>query len=287
MRQFMRVYAPICLVACIVAQTAAQETAPSPPAFEVVSIKPRVGDTVLRAGPSSPDRFDDPDTTLWFLIRWAYELFDFEVVGGPDWLDMKRWQVSAKSPAAVSLAEKRQLVRRMLADRFALKTHTETRELPIYHLVLARSDRQLGPKIKSSTIDCTPFLTGKRPMAESPRDPDNGMPACSSGGAIAGGVLTPRLNGQPLTGLITTLQATLQKRVVDKTGLQGNFDIALSYFDERLNDRLASGGASLLAGTEGASLITALQEQLGMKLESARGPVQVLVIDSVSEPTTN
>ena len=277
----MRVCAPVCLVACIGVQTAAQGTEPLPAAFEAVSIKPRVGESVLRGGPSSPDRFDDPDTTLWFLIRWAYELFDFELVGGPDWLDVKRWQISAKSPAPVSLAGKRQLVRRMIEDRFGLKTHTETRELPIYNLVLARSDRQLGPKITPSSVDCTPFLTGKRPMAESPRDPDNGMPACSSGGAIAGGVLTPRLNGQPLAaGLIRTLEAALQRRVVDKTNLTGNYDIELSYVDEALFGKGVGTG-------DGPSLFTALQEQLGMKLESARGPVNVLVIDSVSEPTIN
>jgi uncharacterized protein (TIGR03435 family) len=277
----MRLIARACGLPCVVAFAAHVGIAQSAPtSFEAVSIKPRVGDSVLRSGPSSPDRFDDPDTTLWFLIRWAYELFDFELVGGPDWLDVKRWQISAKSPAPVSLLEKRQLVRRMLEDRFRLKTHTETRELPIYNLVLARSDRQLGPKIKPSTVDCTPFLTGKRPMAESPRDPDSGMAACSSGGMFAGGVFTPRLNGQPLTGLIVTLQASLQKRVVDKTNLTGNYDIELSYIDETL---VRKG-----VGTEdGPSLFTALQEQLGMKLESARGPVQVLVIDSVAEPTTN
>ena len=279
MRQFTPVCASLCLVGCIAAQLAAQDT--SPAAFEAVSIKPRVGETVLVAGASSPDRFDDPDTTLHFLIRWAYDLFDFELVGGPDWLDVKRWQISAKSPAPVTLAEKRRLVRRMVEDRFGLKAHSETRELPIYNLVLARSDRRLGPKIKAATTDCTPFLTGKRPMAESPRDLDNGFPLCSSGASFSSGLLTPRLNGQPLAaGLITTLQAALQRRVVDQTGLTGNYDIELSYVDETL---FRKG----LGTEEGPSLFTALQEQLGMRLESGRGPVEVLVVDSVSEPTAD
>jgi uncharacterized protein (TIGR03435 family) len=279
MRQFTLVCVSLCLVACIAAQLAAQDT--SPAVFEAVSIKPRVGESVIVGGSSSPDRFDDPDTTLWFLIRWSYELFDFELVGGPDWLDVKRWQISAKSPAPVTLAEKRRLVRRMLEDRFGLKAHRETRELPIDNLVLARSDRRLGPKIKAATADCTPFLTGQRPMAESPRDLDNGFPLCSSGASFSSGLLTPRLNGQPLaTGLIRILEAALQRRVVDKTGLTGNYDIELTYIDETL---FRKG-----VGTEeGPSLRTALQEQLGMKLESGRGPVEVLVIDSVTEPTTN
>ena len=175
----------------------------------------------------------------------------------------------------------RPLVRQMLKDRFALKAHMETREQPIYELVMARSDKRPGPKIKPATIDCTPFLSGRRPMQESPQD-SNGLPLCSAGASFSSNaLLTPRLNGQPLAGgLIRTLEAALQRRVVDKTGLTGNYDIELTYIDETL---FRKG-----VGTEdGPSLRTALQEQLGMRLESARGPVEVLVIDSVSEPTTN
>ena len=93
-------------------------------------------------------------------------------------------------------------------------------------------------------------------------------------------MITPRLNGQPLSNLIRTLEATLQRRVVDKTALQGNYDIELTYVDERFQRQGADASA-------GPALFTALQEQLGMKLQAARGPVEVLVIDSVSEPTTN
>ena len=216
---------------------------------------------------------------MHFLIRWAYDLFDFELVGGPDWLDVKRWDISAKAPAPVPRGAMRPLVRRMLADRFALKAHKETRELPIYELVLARSDARLGPKIKRSAVDCTPFLNGLRPMQESPGD--DGLPLCSVGASFSSSLITPRLNGQPLAaGLITILQANLQRRVVDKTGLTGNYDIELSYIDETL---FRKG-----VGTEdGPSLRTALQEQLGMRLESARGPVEVLVIDRAERLVQN
>ena len=266
---------------CFVLVIHAVAPAQAPDRFEVVSIKPRVGEPYIGPGRAAPDRYEDPDTTLQFLIRWAYELFDFELVGGPEWLDVKRWEISAKAPAAVSRGAMRPLVQRMLADRFALKAHMETRELPIYELVLARSDGRLGAKIKPAAGDCAPFLNGSRPMQESPKDSD-GLPLCSSGGSFSpNSLLTPRLNGQPIaTGLIRTLQAALQRRVVDKTGLKGNYDIELSYVDETLFQKGV--------GTEdGPSLRTALQEQLGMRLEPARGPVRVLVIDSVSEPTTN
>ena len=267
-----------CLLVLAIHPVAQSQT---PDKFEVVSIKPTVGETPIRGGATPPDRFERPDADLLLLIRYAYDLFPFQVVGGPDWISSKRWEVSAKAPGPVKGATAmRGLVRRMLEDRFALKAHMETRDLPIYELVLARGDGRLGAKIKPAAADCTPFLNGVRPMQESPRD-ENGLPLCSSGASFSSGLLTPRLNGQPLaTGLIRTLEAALQRRVVDKTGLTGNYDIELSYIDETL---FRKG-----VGTEeGPSLRTALQEQLGMRLESARGPVQVLVVDSVSEPTTN
>ena len=253
---------------------------PAPQSFEVASIKPVVGDPPLGGGGSAPDRYDDPDTTLHFLIRVAYDLFDYQVVGGPEWVGSKRWAISAKAPVPVNRVSMRTLLRRLLEDRFALKAHLETRELPTYELVFVRSDRRLGPKIKPAAVDCMPFLTGRRPMLESPRDRDDGFPLCSSGASMGGGMITPRLNGQPLSGLIRTLEATLQRRVVDKTGLQGNYDIELTYLDERFQRQGADASG-------GPALFTALEEQLGMKLQSARGPVEVLVIDSVSEPTTN
>jgi uncharacterized protein (TIGR03435 family) len=274
------VYALVILgVVGMVAAHSLAQTAPQ--SFEVVSIKPRVGEAPIRAGGNAPDRFEWPDAELTLLIRYAYDLFPFQVVSGPDWINTKQWEVSAKAGGPVmGAAAMRPLVRRMLEDRFALKAHIETRELPIYELVLTRSDGRLGPKIKTAAIDCTPFLNGQRPMQESPRDSD-GLPLCSAGASFSSGLLAPRLNGQPLAGgLLRILEAAMQRRVVNKTRLTGNYDIELTYIDETL---FRKG-----VGTEdGPSLRTALQEQLGMRLESARGPVEVLVIDSVSEPTTN
>lgn len=285
----MQLAARLCTCAClgVLATTHIVAQDAPPTAFEVVSIKPRVGEPPRGVGSASPDRYENPDTTAMFLIRYAYDLFQYQVVGGPDWIDATRWEVSAKAPAPVPRAAMRQLVRRMLEERFALKAHTEMRELPIYNLVLTRSDARLGPNITPASVDCTPFLTGQRPMQESPRDPQDGFPLCSSGASFSSsGLLTPRLNGQPLAGgLIRTLEAALQRRVVDKTGLTGNYDIEMTYVDENLLARAASLGGGQPG--DGPSLFTALQEQLGMKLESARGPVEVLVVDSVSEPTTN
>jgi uncharacterized protein (TIGR03435 family) len=275
----MRAIAACCLLACIAGLAAVELIAQAPPSA-AVSVKP--SDAATRAGAeSSPtDRFDWPDVTLAMLIRDAYDLFESHVVGGPDWIRTKRWDVSATA-AALSPDEARQLVRRLVEDRFVLKAHREVRELSIYNLVLARTDRTLGPKIKPASVDCTPFLTGQRPMQDSPRDPDHRFGVCSVGGSFTpSGLLTPRLKGQPLTGLIQHLEEALERRVIDRTGLKGNYDIELSYLDETLADPSAPSTAR-----RGPSLITALEQQLGMKLESALGPVEVLVVDSVSEPT--
>jgi len=280
----MRLLARVCALACLVAIAAvglvAQSAAPAISA--VVSVTPSDTARVRRDAPVT-DRFDWFDVTLAMLIRDAYGLFDSQVIGGPDWMRSKRWDVSAKA-AALAPDDARELVRRLVEDRFALKAHTETREVPIYNLVLARSDRTLGPRIKPATVDCTPFLTGKRPMQESPRDPDNRFGLCSVGGAFTpAGLLTPRLNGRPLTGLIQHLEEAMERRVIDRTGLKGNYDIELSYLDQSLADPSLPAAQAL----RGPSLFAALQEQLGMKLEAGRGPVEVLVVDSASAPTPN
>ena len=282
----MRLSVAVCALACLVALAADRVAAQGPPtSFDVVSITPYVNNVPLVASASSPDRFEQRDTTLGELMLFAYDVRPFQVVGDSDWMSTKSWNVSAKAPVPVSNEAMRMLVRRMLEDRFALKAHIETRQVPIYNLVLARRDRTLGPKIKPATVDCTPYLTGKKPMQESPRDPNNRFGLCSVGGAFTpAGLLTPRLNGQPLTGLIQHLEEAMERRVIDRTGLKGNYDIELSYLDESLADPSSPSAAQAVRGP---SLFAALQEQLGMKLESARGPVKVLVVDAVAEPTTN
>lgn len=269
--------------------------AQAPQTFDVVSIKPRIAVVPLRVGiPTAaqvvagvpPDRFDERDTSLLSLITDAYDRFPFEIVGGPDWMRSKRWEVSARTSAPVSRTVMRDLVRRMLEDRFALKAHVETRsDQPVFRLTLARSDGRLGPKIKPAAMDCRPFLTGARPMAESPKDAA-GFPSCSEGFrrdpadlSIANGVITPRLNGQPLSALVRRLEGMFRRRVIDDTGLMGLYDIEFSYPESAVQQAPGTGDAP--------SLSTLLQEQLGMRLVGARGPADVLVIDSAQEPTPN
>jgi uncharacterized protein (TIGR03435 family) len=200
----------------------------------------------------------------------------FRIFGAAGWPSTDQWQVSAKTDRPLTAAEMRERVQRLLADRFRLKSHRETRELPIYHLVVDRDDRRLGPRMKAAVVDCEPFRTGERPIQDSPRD-ENGLPRCALRFSLAAGIRTARYDGTSTRRLAELLQADVNRAVIDKTGLSGAFDIELTFED----DRYLPPGATR---REGVSLFTAVQEQLGLKLEAARGPVEVLVIDSAERP---
>jgi uncharacterized protein (TIGR03435 family) len=178
------------------------------------------------------------------------------------------------------------MVQALLADRFKLVVHRETREMPTYALVLAREDERLGPQLKVSTVDCSPGA--RRGLPPPPPPGPNERPPCGmrmAPGSIMSG-------GTALSQLATTLSNSVGRMVVDKTGLTDRFDIDLKWTP----DGMAAGGGLGIPGgapppvpvdTSGPSIFAALQEQLGLKLESERGPVEVLVIDSVEHPTEN
>jgi uncharacterized protein (TIGR03435 family) len=169
--------------------------------------------------------------TLRYLIVYAFEMPDFRVLGGPSWASTAEWQVTAKAATSTSPAETRQMVRRFLEERFALKTHLERRELPTYELVTARADQRLGVGIRPSATDCTAFRNGVRPMRESPVDPNTGVSRCALTLSMRDGVVEPRLNDYSLGQLARYLQSDVGRVIVDKTGISGQFDIALSYLD--------------------------------------------------------
>jgi uncharacterized protein (TIGR03435 family) len=254
------------------------------PAFEVVSIKLRADEPIL-PGRTAPDRFYRTNTTLVDLINYAFDMREWRIIGGADWVRSEAFEINAKAERVPAPGQMRSMVRRLLEERFALKTHVETRELPMYELVFARGDRRPGPSLQPAKVDCEPFLTGARPREESPTDPDSRMPRCAFGASwsTTTGVLTPQLNGVPIARLVSYIETVVGRRVVDKTALEGRFDITLSYVNQQM---LSLPGFATRTG-EGPALFTALEEQLGLKLNSARGPVDVLVIDGAERPAFN
>ena len=281
------------LAGLVAAPLAAQQSDPPGPTFEVVSIKPnRSGEPALRFAVQPGGRYSWINTTLATLIDLGYQRSAFdrrEVLNAPDWVLKDRFDVIMAAPAGVALngpdgfpGPLFAMIRAMLADRFQLQAHTEVRERPVYALVLARADKRLGPGMKPTAGDCGEEM--KRMVAGGPMPP--GGPPCAFGGGPGPG----RLIGNTVTAamIANALVPEVGRPIVDRTGLTQSFNMELEWVPD-LAARAANGALlpDAPAGGDGASIFTALQEQLGLKLESTRAPVDVLVIDRASHPTEN
>jgi uncharacterized protein (TIGR03435 family) len=250
------------------------------PAFEVASIKPQPNIVTGVRSSEAGTRFYRPTTTVRQLILFAYDLAVFRLVGGPEWIDSARWTVDARTSAPATRDEMRLMVRDLLRDRFQLAAHVETREQSAYELHLARPDGRLGPQLRPAA-ECPPPGT-REPPTRSARPP--GPPPCGGGLFIGAGYLSTGMRDVPISALVTHLENALRRAVTDKTGLTGLWAFELMYASETAIP-LPRGLAALARLPNPPALDGAIQEQLGLKLESSRGPVDTLVIDSVSMPT--
>jgi uncharacterized protein (TIGR03435 family) len=254
---------------------AAVLVAQAPRTFEVVSIKPnRSGAASTTAGMYPGGRWSMVNAPAATLIRFAYPAQLNELVGAPAWVSSDRWDVTAVAGAETTREEMRRMMQAMLADRFKLAVHYETRERDTYALVMARTDAQLGPDIRRSTLDCEAITAASlagRPI-EAPL-PANGAPPC---GMMAGGGRLA-LGGQSMEALARSISGAAGRYVVDRTGLTGNYEVTLRYAGQAVN------GAERPA-EELPSIFTALQEQLGLKLESDKAELRILVVDRIERP---
>jgi uncharacterized protein (TIGR03435 family) len=183
------------------------------------------------------------------------------------------------------------MLRTLLADRFKVRVHEDTREMPIYTLVKTKSDGKLGERLKPSAIDCAALMkTAGRDRPAAPPSPTE-RPPCGMRmgfGNFSGGGITVT----QLAGTISRMPG-INRVVLDRTGLAGAYDVDLQWTPDQLPPRPAGGTAAdgpiRVNGVDidpnGPSIFTALQEQLGLKLESTKGPVHVIVIDAVDQPT--
>jgi uncharacterized protein (TIGR03435 family) len=246
------------------------------PRFEVASIKlDKSGAGATSLGFQQGGRFRAVNEPLWRLIaeayRTAYQLRRFEILGLPDSLASDRYDVEAVPAGNSTPAERQVMLQQLLKERFKLVAHEETRELAIYRLVTARSDRRLGPAIRRSDVDCAALRAdGRTPPAPTPDQPR----PC----VMMFGQSLLSTTGMTMTDLGEMgLSRYTNRPVVDQTGLKGPFAWKLEWTPD------TPAGAQ--PNLDGVSIFTALQEQLGLKLESSRGPVRVLVIDQVDRPT--
>jgi len=263
------------------AQQTTQVPAPAtaPLAFDAISIHPsHVGTTtdgdvsIWRTVTSTPgDGYKAENVSLKIVIVDAYNIKPNYISGGPDWIDSDAYDINAKvvaadgtAPLKLTKTQRRQMLQTMLADRFKLVVHNETKDAPIYELDIAKG----GPKLHASTPgnDAARGVTG--PDGQFHPGLDN---------YVGNGVIIEQ--GYPLSYVADLLTSMLHRPVVDKTGLTGKYDISLRWTPDN------TPVDSPLAG--GPSIFTAAQEQLGLKLTSTHGPVKTLVIDHVERPTPN
>lgn len=244
--------------------------------FEVASIKPQT-DLDQPRGASSPDRFIDPDATLRGLIEYGYELTATQIVGGPEWVASRRFAVDAKAAGTPSRAEMRFLVRALLAQRFSLKAHNETRDLPVYVLERVRPNGPLGPALRATpTSECAAPLAALGKPNQPGDAPPCGVIRASPVRIIARGVAMSQFarNLRDLGGM-----TGVDRIVIDRTGLEGGHSFEVNYRPVET--------AQLDGGTDNPNVFDAVREQLGLKLTPTRAPVTVLVIDSATLPTAD
>jgi uncharacterized protein (TIGR03435 family) len=275
-------------------------------AFEVASVKPSNPNpdptnplsTMALMLPQPGGRLRGANMPLRMLIMAAYELKqDAQLSGGSPALLAAKYDITAQvAGGTLVMKELPQLLRSLLAERFKLKAHTESRELPMYDLVLARSDGRLGPDLKPSQSDCSKAneIVAEQGAALAKGDVGSfvGKPRpCSVATDPSGGPLNLLLrgDGQEMKSLAEILWQFTGRTVRDKTGLTGRYDFALKLDLQMMLALAQKMGANVPAGaanvpqSEGSSLTTALNEGLGLKLESTRAPADVLIIDSVAE----
>jgi uncharacterized protein (TIGR03435 family) len=253
--------------------------------------------------PQPGGRFTAMNTPLRVLIMAAFELKqEAQVVGGPPDLLVAKYDITARQAGTEMIGkELPQLLQSLLADRFKLKSHTESRELPMYDLVIARSDGRLGPGLRPSKSDCSKaeevLAQQGAELAKGDIGSFLGKPrTCSVATDPSGGPLNLMLrgDGQEMKTLVEVLSQFTGRTVRDKTGLAGRYDFELKLdiqmmlaMAQKMGVNIPAGAAERIPQSDGSSLTTALNEGLGLKLDSVRDSVPVVVIDSVEAATDN
>jgi uncharacterized protein (TIGR03435 family) len=262
------------------------------PTFEVASVKPNKPDASgrIQVGIAfEPGRFNATAVTVKQLIALGYHVREIQISGGPGWMDSDRFDVDAKEEDAdVAALQKlppeerekqlRLRVQSLLGDRFKLKVDFATKEFPVYALVVAKN----GPKLHES-----------KPVDSGAKGADGRSGETPQMMRVEAGEMSGQ--GLPMESLATLLSQQLGRTVLNKTGLTGKYDFTLKWAPEQGHATMMQGPPS--GGTAadnapppestGPSIFTAIQEQLGLKLESTKGPVQTVVVVNVEKPTQN
>jgi uncharacterized protein (TIGR03435 family) len=303
------------------------QSAAESPSFEVASVKPAEPQSPgmirvrMSGGPGTPDpgQLTYTNVSLKNILMNAYAVKGYQL-SGPKWLDSERFDIVAKIPMGATKEQFRLMLQNLLAERFKLTLHHETKELPMYALVVGKG----GPKMKESVDDDVTASSGAPPPPPPPSGSDGAGPVMGRvkigadgvpqlpPGMGKNGMMVMMMNGrmiltanrQPISSLTEMLGNQLGRPVVDATELKAKYDFSLDFAPEGMNGPMGGmplppppqhdggpgGGAPMASAPDasGPSIFTALQEKLGLKLEQRKGPVDLLVIDRLEKvPTEN
>jgi len=292
----------------------AAQSPPAPePRFEVASVKPSpspsdlIAESVRAAGggrASLPSygirrlpggRFIASAVTLKQLIVQAFDVKDYQLEGGPKWLSSEYFAVNASAGGEATPAEMNAMLKALLADRFSLRAHIETRQAPMHALTILRSDSKLGSGLKPTSPECVQLIEARKNGTAGPPQPrstSGGLPTAPTCGVVTGvsrgnGVSTTMYGGMELKELVSSISYELSAPVVDQTGLTGLFDITIEYSSQRQTAGRPAGLDPNSNDTPPPPMAIAVEKQLGLKLEKQLGPLPFVVIDSAEHPTAD
>jgi uncharacterized protein (TIGR03435 family) len=258
------------------------------PAFDAASVKADPSLSLRHVLlPPAGGRLSTRMASLQLLIQNAYGVQSFQVSGGPDWMNSSGYDVEARAEGNPSRSQVWLMLQSLLEDRFKLKVHRETKVLPVFALTAAKSGLKLPPPKEGDCVDASapavPPVSGQRPLPPCGEAQVGFEPA--TGLFVAGGQVA-------MAELIRVLSGLLQRPIVDETGFLQKFDIDLRFAYEEGVTAVPNPWRQSDSGQGGdpaanPSIMTALQQQLGLKLVSTKGPVEVLVIDHVEKPSEN
>jgi uncharacterized protein (TIGR03435 family) len=257
--------------------------------FEVASVtpwKPTSGPMggYMRGGPGSkdPELLTAQNFPLKFVVMRAWNLAEYGIAA-PDWMNSEKFDIKAKIPRDATREQFSVMLQNLLIERFRMKVHFEKRELPLYEVTVAKG----GPKFKPSDRAVRPE-PGRKPGQDSEGYP--GIQPGVTAVAVIRDHWRSQLADRPMADLITQLSDQFRAPVIDRTGLDGRYDIVLSWVDPRGTEPARNDGSTPVAASDpgGPTLEAAVLSQLGLRLEKKRGPVDVLVIDHAEKiPTEN
>jgi uncharacterized protein (TIGR03435 family) len=269
----------VLLIACAHCGQAQDSSPPARPQFEVASIKPNTdGNPNKNIGVSPGGRVRVTDLPVRFLIRFAFNVQDFQISGGPGWMNADGYDINAKAPENITLQQARPYLQSLLEDRFKLVLHHQTKDVPVFELLEAKGGLKIAPSKDGSCVVPDP--------KNLPR-PGEPLPHFCGNSSYRPNLI--EVYAVPMQRFVALLSTVLGRTVIDKSGVTGLVDIHLEFTPDEISTGAANDPAPQPAAADSSkpSIFVAIQEQLGLRLQATKGPGDLLVIDHLERPSEN